>query len=102
MKQDHSILKGNFYTIEGRYLEFDGTIFGMGNVQVTIGEFKGSRPISSLDCFPLKYHPEHEKLKKDMIERGKKFVALGSAQYYQRGMAFYKVFTSPSSPVDIF
>lgn len=65
----------------------------MGNVQVTVEAFKGPRPISSLACFPLKCHPDHEQLEKEMIERGKKFAALEGMQYcIQKGIAFYKVF----------
>jgi len=96
LKQEHSLLKGDYYIIEGRYLEFDGKTFGMGNVQVTVEAFKGPRPISSLRCFPLKRHPDHKKLEKEMIERGKKFAALEGRQYcVQKGIAFYKVFNYP-------
>lgn len=93
LKQKHSLLKGDYYIIEERYLKFDGKTFGMSNVQVTVETFKRSRPISSLRCFPLKRHSDHKKLEKEMIERGKKFVALESTQYcIQKGIAFYKVF----------
>lgn len=93
LKQEHSLLKGDYYIIEGRYLKFDGKTFEMSNVQVTVEAFKRSRPISSLRCFPLKRHPDHKKLEKEMIERGKKFAALKGRQYcIQKGIAFYKVF----------
>lgn len=69
----------------------------MGSLQITVDKFKGPRNISSLACYPLKYHQDHEKLKGQMIERGKKFVALEGVQNrFQKGMAFYKVFHRPS------
>ncbi|KAK3169312.1 hypothetical protein OEA41_008695 [Lepraria neglecta] len=88
---DQSIVKGNYYTIEGRYLEFDGKIFGKGKVQVTVEAFKGPRPISSLNCFPLRFHPDPAKLEKKLIERGKKFTDLaGEKNRVHEGIAFYK------------
>lgn len=54
-------------------------------------EFSGPRNISTLGCYPLKYHKESEKIKAQLIERGKKFVSLKGMQYrYHKGMAFYK------------
>ena len=89
--QHNSIVKGKFYNIEGRYLEYDGKIFGMGSMEIEVPEFKGPRQISSLGCYPLKYHKEAEKIRKQLIERGKKFVSLKGMQYrFHKGMAFYK------------
>lgn len=65
----------------------------MGNLEITIDKFEGPRKVSSLACYPLKYHQDYETLKGQMIERGKKFVALEGVQNrLQKGMAFYKVF----------
>ena len=89
--QNSSYVKGRWYGVEGRYLEYDGKNFGMGSMEVEVEEFKGPRKISSLACYPLKYHKEPEKLKEQLIERGKKFVALKGMQYrFMKGMAFYK------------
>lgn len=53
--------------------------------------FKGARKISSLACYPLKYHKNEVKLRKELIERGKKFVSLQGVQYKSHeGMAYYK------------
>ena len=92
-KQKFSLLKGDFYAVEGGYLEYDGTIFGIGNIELTIDKFEGHRNISDLPCYPLRNHPDHAKLKKELIERGKRFVAMeGRKMYVQQGIAFYKVF----------
>lgn len=84
-------MKGVWYNIEGRYLEYDGKTFGMGTMEVEVEQFKGPRKISSLACYPLKYHKDSELLKQQLIERGKKFVALKGMNYrFHKGMGFYK------------
>ncbi|EEH11708.1 conserved hypothetical protein [Histoplasma capsulatum G186AR] len=89
--KESSFMKGQWYEIEGRYLEYDGKSFGMGTMSVEVESFKGSRKISSLACYPLKYHRDPEGLKAKLVERGKKFVALQGVNYrFHKGMAFYK------------
>ncbi|KAM0561289.1 hypothetical protein ACHAPJ_003168 [Fusarium lateritium] len=87
----HSIIKGRFYYINGKYFEFDGKRFGRGNLSVEIEEFQGARKITSLACYPLQYHQNEDKLRSALIERGKKFVSLSGVHYksYQ-GIAFMK------------
>ena len=63
----------------------------MGSMEIEVEEFKGPRKISSLACYPLKYHKDSDAMKKHLIERGKKFVSLKGMQYkFHKGMAFYK------------
>ncbi|RAK89868.1 AAA family ATPase [Aspergillus costaricaensis CBS 115574] len=89
--KESSFMKGQWYSIEGRYLEYDGKAFGMGTMAAEVESFKGARKITSLSCYPLKYHREAESVKAKLIERGKKFVALRGMNYrYHKGMAFYK------------
>ena len=65
--------------------------FGMGNLAVQVPSFQGVRRISSLECYPLQYHKDADSLKAQLIERGKKFVALEGVHYkYHTGMAFTK------------
>lgn len=92
MAQLHrSIMKGEFYYVDGKYFEFDGKRFGYGNTSVEMEEFQGAKKITSLTCYPLQYHQNEEKLRRDLIERGKKFVSLSGVHYksYQ-GIAFLK------------
>src|SRR5699024_9036350 len=89
--KEYSFLKGEWYCIEGRYLEYDGKSFGMGTMEVNVESFKGARKITSLACYPLKYHRETDTLRANLIERGRKFVALKGMNYkFHRGMAFFK------------
>ncbi|OJJ47067.1 hypothetical protein ASPZODRAFT_132000 [Penicilliopsis zonata CBS 506.65] len=89
--KESSFMKGQWYSIEGRYLEYDGKSFGMGTMAADVESFKGARKITSLACYPLKYHREAEGIRTKLIERGKKFVALRGMSYrFHKGMAFFK------------
>lgn len=89
--QESSFMKGTWYNIEGRYLEYDGKTFGMGTMEVEVEQFKGPRKISSLACYPLKYHKDSDVLRQQLIDRGKKFVGLKGMNYrFHKGMGFYK------------
>ncbi|KAL2018379.1 hypothetical protein VTK56DRAFT_914 [Thermocarpiscus australiensis] len=92
MAEKHrSIMKGEYYYIEGKYFEYDGKQFGYGTMSEEIGEFRGARKITSLGCYPLKYHKNEGQLRMDLIERGKKFVSLSGVHYKShQGMAYYK------------
>ncbi len=85
-------MKGEYYEVEGKYVDYNGTIFGKGDCEYTVEHFKGPRKISSLSCYPIKYHRDHVALQEKLISRGKDFVALKGMLYkLQKGMAFYKV-----------
>lgn len=90
-EKEFSFMKGEWYCIEGRYLEYDGKTWGFGQMEVDVAAFKGARKITSLGCYPLKYHNDEAKLRKDLIARGKKFVALQGVHYRgHEGLAYYK------------
>ncbi|KAG9251874.1 uncharacterized protein F5Z01DRAFT_254431 [Emericellopsis atlantica] len=90
-EKHNSMMKGDFYHIAGKYFEFDGKKYGYGAIAEEITEFKGARKITSLPCYPLEYHKDAEKLRNDLVERGKKFVALSGVHFRAfSGMAFMK------------
>ncbi|QDS71139.1 hypothetical protein FKW77_009891 [Venturia effusa] len=89
--KEKSFMKGEWYAIEGRYLEYDGKNFGLGEFEVSIEEFQGSRKITSLSTFPLKYHKDEEGITKQLVERGKHFIQLTGQNYrFHKGLAFEK------------
>ncbi|KAK3076236.1 hypothetical protein LTS18_013552, partial [Coniosporium uncinatum] len=56
-----------------------------------VESFKGPRKITGLACYPLKYHKDPEGVKKQLIERGKRFVAMQGMNYrFHKGLAFQK------------
>lgn len=79
--KEKSFMNQEWWSIEGRYLEYNGKIFGLGEHSVKIDAFKGPRKITSLDTYPMCYHKDPEGLRKTLIERGKKFVALQGMNY---------------------
>ncbi|KAH6660843.1 hypothetical protein BKA67DRAFT_510002 [Truncatella angustata] len=86
-----SMLKGDFFYVEGKYFEYDGKQFGYGSMAEEISDFRGARKITSLNCYPLKYHSNEAQVRKDLIERGKKFVSLAGSHYKShKGLAYYK------------
>ncbi len=90
-EKEFSFLKGEWYNIEGRYLEYDGKNWGFGSMDAEVASFKGARKITSLACYPLKYHKDEVKMRNQLIERGKKFVALQGVHYKSHeGLAYYK------------
>lgn len=86
-----SFMRGEWYCVEGRYLEFDGKSFGLGEFDADVDSFKGPRKITSLSCYPLHFHKDVEGVTKQLVDRGKKFVALDGMSYKAfRGMAYIK------------
>lgn len=97
-QKESSFPRGQWYNVEGRYLEYDGKSFGFGAITSEVEFFKGARKITSLACYPLQYHRDADTLRARLIERGKRFVALQGMNYcFYKGMAFYK----KKSPVAI-
>lgn len=89
-KESH-FMRGTWYSIEGRYLEYDGKTFGMGTMHSEVTSFQGVRKISSLECYPLQYHKDADAMRAKLIERGKQFVSLQGMNYrYHKGMAYTK------------
>ncbi|KAI0127189.1 hypothetical protein BJ170DRAFT_595068 [Xylariales sp. AK1849] len=90
-EKQRSPFRGEFYYVEGKFFEYDGKQFGHGTIAEEISEFRGARKITSLGCYPLKYHKNEAKLRKDLVDRGKKFVDLAGAHYKShQGIAYYK------------
>ncbi|KAK3698941.1 hypothetical protein LTR37_016728 [Vermiconidia calcicola] len=86
-----SMTRGEWYCVEGRYLEYDGKDFGFGDFEVDVEGFKGPRKITSLATYPLKYHQDPDRVKKQIIERGERFVNMEGMHYkFHKGMAFMK------------
>ncbi|KAF2870776.1 hypothetical protein BDV95DRAFT_607909 [Massariosphaeria phaeospora] len=90
---DEEDFMGNHkWLIDGRYLEYNGKIFGLGSIGVEIPLFKGPKKITNLPVYPLKFHKDPEGLEQQLIERGKKFVSLQGMNYrFHKGLAYMKV-----------
>ena len=86
-----TMTRGEWYCVEGKYMEYDGKGFGFGDFEVDVEAFKGPRKITSLSAYPLKYHKDPAGIKKQIIARGEKFVNMEGMQYRShKGLAFMK------------
>ncbi|KAE8371149.1 P-loop containing nucleoside triphosphate hydrolase protein [Aspergillus bertholletiae] len=58
-------------SVSVRYIDYDGHSFGYRNQSQTIRPFQGTRPITALPVFPLKFHPKADTVRRDLVARGK-------------------------------
>ena len=76
--------------MECRYLDYDGQVFGEASIDIPIVKFRGKKRISTLKCYPLRYHPDEKRIKAQLVECGRKFTSmLGAYHRHCRGIAFY-------------
>lgn len=79
-----------YFRVEGRFLDFDGRVFGEARIVLPIAKFRGAKQIHLLEAFPLEYHPNQSKIRAHLIGCGQKFASLmGVHHRHFRGTAFY-------------
>lgn len=66
----------NYFKLNGRMISHDGEDFGYGFVDIEIDEFDGARKITSLKAYPIQYDPNPDILRKNLIQRGRKYLSL--------------------------
>ena len=64
---------GPCYSVNSQKVDWDGDKFGYASCQNLILAFGGTMAISSLDAFPLEFHPEQKKIRAQLLKRGKLF-----------------------------
>ena len=69
-------MSGEFFTLEARYIDCDGSSFGYVSSSVDIGKFEGVKKLVDLDAFPSHLHPNVESLVDRLYTRGEKFQQL--------------------------
>ena len=81
-----------YFHIKGRYIGFNGKVFGEVPINTGILKFRGSKPINSLDVFPLRYHENVGHIRAELVKYGQKFGSLKSVRHLQySGTAFQVV-----------
>lgn len=79
---------GPAFALDCDYVDWDGEHFGLGGSRKLIHEFAGTKPITKLTAFPLKYHENLAEVKKTLTERGERFEALSGYRYqHYQGVA---------------
>ncbi|KAH0436386.1 AAA family ATPase [Colletotrichum camelliae] len=71
-------MRERWYQIEGKMLHHDSDALGWGFPTFKIPHFTGTKKITSIASFPLSYHPEKQRLREKLIERGRKYVDIVS------------------------
>ncbi|KAF7954840.1 uncharacterized protein EAE97_000099 [Botrytis byssoidea] len=66
----------NYFKLNGRMISHDGEDFGYDFVDTEIDEFDGARKITSLKAYPIQYDPNSDTLRKNLIQRGRKYLSL--------------------------
>ena len=64
------------FLVECYSYNFDGTSYGPVNRIIEIRRYEGLKAITSLQLYPLEFDKEHRKEKEQLVQRGKKFMAL--------------------------
>lgn len=79
---------GNAYNLNCQVVDWDGENFGWNSTRINIWEFQGTAKITKLSAFPLEYHPAIDRVKEDLIQRGKIFESLHGYHYkHYQGIA---------------
>ncbi|CAH0045109.1 unnamed protein product, partial [Clonostachys solani] len=64
------------WAIEMEFIDWNGETSGWKTTSVTIWEYSGYRRVTGLPVFPISFSTEEEKIRGDMIERGRKWASL--------------------------
>ncbi|CZR59474.1 uncharacterized protein PAC_09366 [Phialocephala subalpina] len=74
-KQKHGN-ESSVWKVTAKFNSFNGKQFRYVERSFSIGGYHGAREIRSLPAYPLDLHPEKEKLRQSLIDRGKRYVEL--------------------------
>ena len=62
-------------------VDFDGEDFGTRGGSQFVSAFNGAEKINGLEAFPLSYHPAPEEVKKQLVNRGRRFEELAGIHF---------------------
>ncbi|KAG6354289.1 hypothetical protein INS49_004894 [Diaporthe citri] len=71
-----TIWSARHYLVDVDTTAWDGKRFGVEQKEWRLDDFSGTRKVHSLDIYPLHMHPDHEKIPRELIDRGKKYERL--------------------------
>ncbi|KAF3399875.1 hypothetical protein F1880_008444, partial [Penicillium rolfsii] len=60
-----------WWNLECRFIDYNGVKFGEAGIFLRVAKFRGSKPIESLEAFPLRYYPRHEQGSAFFMNKGK-------------------------------
>lgn len=77
-------------------IHYIGSDVGLTHHWLTIYRYDGRKPVCELTAVPLHLHPEEERIRHDLLERGRKFISLcGIHHCFYDGVAYMCQRSSP-------
>jgi hypothetical protein len=73
--------QGISFLISGYHVNCDGKRFGFEFFNVSLKSFTGTKPITDLKAYPLRFHVSAPKLQERLIQRGRHFEDLRGCHY---------------------
>ncbi|KAF2105451.1 P-loop containing nucleoside triphosphate hydrolase protein [Lophiotrema nucula] len=70
-----------YWSLFAEIIQCDGDNFGYTRTYATIEKYDGYRPLRNLDIFPLIYHEEVDRIRSDVVARGKVYLSLLGVHY---------------------
>ncbi|KAF2174657.1 P-loop containing nucleoside triphosphate hydrolase protein [Zopfia rhizophila CBS 207.26] len=70
-----------YFRVEGRFFDFDGERIGEAIGRTKIEKFRGTVQINVLATYPLRFHPDPDRTRNDLIQHGRTFLSLRGIHY---------------------
>ncbi|TDZ15082.1 ATP-dependent zinc metalloprotease FtsH [Colletotrichum orbiculare MAFF 240422] len=74
---------GHFLRVKADCVDYSGKKFGRAQERINVVEFLGTKKITSLDAYPLAFHPDRDQLRAALVRRGRVFEGLAGHHYKQ-------------------
>jgi hypothetical protein len=68
--------QGLHFVLLSRNVRWDGVKLGYSTIDLKISQFEGTKAITDLAAYPIKYYTSPEELKQRLRSRGEKFLSL--------------------------
>lgn len=91
-KDDGSVV----YYVQGRSVDSNGSVLGWTRTEeLEIPRFSGEKSISDLPFYPLRFHVECARVRKELVERGRRRIRIQQARSHEyQGPALQETVTS--------
>lgn len=73
--EEDSSYQIQLWSLSLEQIKHRGTDIGVREVYIEIKRYDGCRALSELAAFPLHFHPEKERIRHDLLERGRKYLS---------------------------
>lgn len=87
------------WRLDAERIHHDGSQFRFIDHEIVVKKYDGSKPLEQLPAFPLSFHPEEDRVRRELIIRGKKFIALCNGHHYCYYNGIGRMHMLPGSPI---